>query len=177
MFPLLPPLPSWNAAHPIIVHLPLGVLGIVPVLVLIAMLAWKSRRTAGGIALLVLFVGTLGTVMAVASGEAAEEAVIIPGLAERVFSEHEDLAEMARNIFLGITAFYVLVNVLNLALKDKFKRPLWIGAHVLTLIALGGGLLVLINAGHLGGRLVHEFGVRAPMGSSALDAPMPKHED
>jgi uncharacterized membrane protein len=172
LLPSLPPLPAWNAAHPIVVHLPIGVLTVGPVFVVWAMLGVKTRRAAGLAALIVLVVGCLGLVLATASGDAAEHiAVVTTGPAGDLLDAHEEAGELARNAFLGLGGFYAVVMGLVALFPARFTRPLWIGAHALVLAAYAVALLLLIDAGHMGGRLVHEHGIRAPM----VDAPPPQN--
>lgn len=164
-----PPLPAWYAAHPMIVHLPIGVLAITPVLLLVTMFARRMRQPMAFMTLLVLLVGVGGVVLAVASGEATEEVVDVPSAAREVMERHEQLGELARNVFLGIGAVYLLVFLSAVALGERFKRSAWVVAHVIVLGATCAALLILANAGHLGGRLVHEFGVRAPVGGLSVE--------
>ena len=170
---IFPPIPPWDGAHPILVHLPLGALPVAGLLALCAMLSVKSRRAWAGATFLALAFGTLGTVLAAMSGEATEQAVEIPAAADRVFSEHEHLAEFTRNMFLVTSGGYVLVLGCALIWKERFKRGMWIGAHIVFLGLFGYAFLNLANTGHLGGRLVHQYGVRAPIGAEpdAANAP------
>lgn len=158
---MLPPIPAWEHVHPIVVHLPLGVLAAVPVLVAIAMCAGKSRQVFGVAALVTLVIGMAGVMLALATGEAAEDAVTIPARAVKVLEHHEDLAKVSRNIFLALTMGYCAIVGVGAIMKERFKRPIWIVVHALFLALLAGGLISLANTGHEGGRLVHEFGVRA----------------
>lgn len=158
---LLPPLPAWEHLHPIIVHVPLGGLIAAPLLAIIAGVSKKSRMVAGLCLMAVLVVGVAGAFVAAESGEAAEDAVSIPAQAVTVLEHHEELAELTRNILLAIALAYAGILGTAAIIKEKFKRPFWIGAHVLMLAALAGAMISLANTGHEGGRLVHEFGVRA----------------
>lgn len=83
----------------------------------------------------------------------------MPG-ADAVLDQHEDLAELARNAFLGLSVVIVLVSVTVWRLGDRLPRPLVSWACALYLVAHLLGVAVLANAAHEGGRLVHEFGVR-----------------
>jgi uncharacterized membrane protein len=160
---VLPPLPTWETAHPLLVHLPIGALAAVPVLAVWAMLAGANRRTVGWAVMLMLLVGTTGTVVAAMSGEEALEVAAAPGMAGKLLDEHGDMGELARNLFLGVTGAYAAITILSTILKDKLRRPIWIAAHALWMLGFCAAFLALANAGHMGGRLVHEFGVRATM--------------
>lgn len=166
---MIPQLPAWNAMHPLVVHMPIGVLLLAPLLVLCAGVCTKSRGVVSGLVLLVLVVGAAGAVLATVTGDAAEHAAKIPPSAGKVFHEHEEMGELTRNIAIGVAIGYAVVAGLGAGLKDRFKRPLWIGAHVLVLLSCGALAVALMNTGHLGGRLVHEFGVLAPIKDTASE--------
>ena len=71
----LPPIPPWEGAHPIVVHFPLALLLVAPVLVVLSLLVPKLRRGIALSALAVMALGGAGASLAVASGEATEHAV------------------------------------------------------------------------------------------------------
>ena len=159
----LPPIPTWETAHPIVVHLPIGVLSVVPLIALWAMVAGKNRRTVGWAVMLLVLMGTAGTVVAAASGGEAM-AVADAGAGSKILDRHEELGDLARNCFLLVAGVYAAITILSTIMKDKLKRPIWIVLHAAWLLGFTAAFLVLANAGHLGGRLVHEYGVRAPIG-------------
>jgi uncharacterized membrane protein len=159
----LPPLPTWDNAHPLVVHLPIGILAAVPLLALWAMLAGSNRRTVGWAVMLLLLMGTTGTVFAAMTGERAMEVAEATGPAAQLLDRHEDMGELARTGFLIVSGVYALITILSTILKDRIKRPIWIIAHAIWLAGFFAAFLVLANAGHMGGRLVHEFGVHAPL--------------
>ena len=160
----LPPLPPWSGAHPIIVHFPIALLSIAPVLVLLAIVARTYRLQFMVSALVLLAFGTLGAFLATWSGDATEHAIKMSREMHGLVHEHEEAAELARNIFIGITAAFAM---LTLGVwKVERVRKLGAAALVLILLTQVGGALVLANAGHLGGMLVHEHGLRAPMGNA-----------
>jgi uncharacterized membrane protein len=160
----IPPFPAWYAAHPLIVHLPLGVLALAPLFIIITMCSRRMRQPFSLMTLLVLLIGAGGVLLAAASGDATEHVVDIPVEAKQIIDQHEELGELSRNIFLGLTGAYLIVFVLVLAMGEKFKRIIWVLVHLVLLLATCAGLLVLANTGHLGARLVHEHGVHAHIG-------------
>jgi len=170
---MFPPLPTWETAHPIVVHLPLGILAVVPVLALWAMFAGANRRTVACAVLIVLIAGAAGAALAAASGKAAMEVADVPGGAGKILDRHEDLGILARNSVLALTLAYAILTITALILRDRLKRILWIIAHLVWLTGFAAALLVLVNAGHLGGRLVHEYGVHAPMHEGGTPPPPP----
>jgi uncharacterized membrane protein len=154
------PLPAWNALHPALVHFPVALLLTAPVFVLLALLLPKQRiaMVASGIVLMVL--GTGAAFLAAASGEAAEEIAAIPAAAESVMERHEELAEVVRFIFAALSALLVAIGV-ALAWKPKIRhRWVAIGLGVF-LVGWLGCAAALVELSHQGGRLVHEYGVRA----------------
>lgn len=159
---ILPPIPGPEGLHPIVVHLPIGVLSVVPLLLL---LGFSRKPFASGVriaALLLMLAGTAGTFAAGKTGEMAEGRAEAVPAAKEVFHRHEEMAERTQLAFTGLSGAYLLL----LAVPRLFKRdaPRFFG--VLFLVLYVGGLLLLARTGHEGGRLVHEFGVRADFSAS-----------
>jgi uncharacterized membrane protein/protein tyrosine phosphatase (PTP) superfamily phosphohydrolase (DUF442 family)/cytochrome c556 len=170
MLPKPPPLPAWESAHPIVVHFPIALLVFTPVLIVLA-LAWRTHRRGLLIAALATtLAGTLGAILAVASGEAGEEAAEAIPAAAALLDQHEDLAEISRNIFIALSAVLALGVGLVLWKHEKLKAGFTIGGGVAYLALHSVGLLYLMAASHLGGQMVHVHGVRS-MGSQATPAP------
>jgi uncharacterized membrane protein len=163
----LPPLPSWDAAHPMLVHLPIGILMVVPFfLALTLLLGWKLR-TVGILTLLLMAIGTAGAWIAVLSGEAAADTAVAMVDAAEAMHEHEETAEFARTVFTVLTVIYAVIVVLLPAKKPGLR--IMIPVQVLFLLAYLGGTVVLANAAHRGGLLVHHYGVHAPLPFDAPD--------
>ena len=67
-----PPIPSWDALHPLVIHFPIALLLVVPFLIVVGALVPPERgRAILYVALALMIAGTLGTFLAVATGEAA----------------------------------------------------------------------------------------------------------
>lgn len=173
---LFPPIPAWDAVHPVLIHLPLGALPLAGVFVLAAAIAKGSWSRAFAVsALVLLLIGAGGAMLAVLSGEAAAELVegTVPQ-AEAVLERHEELAELARTVFAGLAVVYVGVAFAASVMLKKGKRAIAAGLHLAFLVVLAPGLLLLMNAAHQGGRLVHEFGIHAPIAQySGTASPRP----
>lgn len=157
---MLPPIPAWDSLHPLVVHFPIGLLLTVPVLLVIGLLAPRHRAWSHA-ALLVMALGTAGAVLAAATGEAASDATQSVGQAEQVLEEHEELGELARNLFIGLTLVYGAIAAAPLLLVARWRPAYSTVAGGVFLAAYLGSCLVLANAAHEGGRLVHEFGLHA----------------
>ncbi|HWP02965.1 MAG TPA: DUF2231 domain-containing protein [Gemmatimonadaceae bacterium] len=158
----LPPVPPWEGLHPLVIHFPIALLFIVPLFVLFGMFAPRHApawRLAG---LLTLALGTVAAFVATATGEASAEIAERTAAAHAVLERHEEMGEFVRNLFAGLTVVYAALIVVTQVVRAKWMpaASLW-GASVFLLVYLGS-LVALANAAHEGGRLVHEFGVRAP---------------
>ncbi len=102
--------------------------------------------------------------MAVSTGEAARD-VVEEGEDEMfdVMQQHEDMMEQARNVFVALTVIYAGIVILPLLAKSlqgmKFAFP----ANLVFLAALMGANLFMASGAHLGGRLVHQYGVKSAL--------------
>ncbi|MFA4985519.1 MAG: hypothetical protein WC712_02950 [Candidatus Brocadiia bacterium] len=163
MFPEIPP---WEGMHVLIVHIPIGVLAVAPVLVLIAAFRVKCYRALLFSALVLMAIGSIGAFMATDSGGDAARAISPevydknPTLGEAIH-EHAGLAKDTRNAFTGLTLLLAVLLVIPMIMKGRWTPRMETIALVIFLVACAGAELLLINAGHAGGRLVHEFGVLA----------------
>jgi len=166
-FPPLPPSDGW---HPLVVHFPIALLATTPVLVLLALL-WKKHRVGLSIAAFtVLALGTLGAFAATYTGELAEhQAKAVTG-GEALLHEHEEQAELARSLFAGLTALGAIGLLALLIIGEKLPRKLVVISMLLLVLLNIGAMVVLAGAAHLGARLVHELGVRAPLGDTPSSA-------
>jgi uncharacterized membrane protein len=177
---MFPPLPhSLDGFHPLVVHFPIGVLLAAPLLVVLGLIVRKHKQGFLLSALAMMVVGTAFAWFAVASGEAAEELVDQsqnPALAS-VLAEHGELGETARNIFTILTVLLAAIIFAPVVIRKPIRPAILLGATIVFLVLYAAGALVLANAGHAGGRLVHEFGVRA-MADTPKSAPDgEKHEE
>lgn len=158
-----PPIPDWDALHVVVVHLPIGALISVPLLLVLSLVSKQHGRCFSLAALAVMLLGTAGTYIAVATGNAA--GALVDRSAEeglgRVLDRHEELAEKTRLVFTLLTVIYAGM-VIAPAIIRRQPRRLWqIAPAAVFLAAYLAGVLLLANTAHLGGRLVHEFNQRA----------------
>ena len=158
----LPPVPSWSELHPLIIHFPIALLLVVPLFVAGAIILDPQKGRPFLVAAFSLMVlGTLGTVFAVATGEAAAEVAHRSLAASAVLERHQELAETTRDIFALLTVIFAAL----LFLPRYFKKETTLAAArilpIAFLVFYVAGTVVLINTAHHGGRLVHEFGVHS----------------
>lgn len=166
----LPSLPPFEGLHPLVVHFPIGILLIAWLPMLIALIDKKRRNTWLASAAFLLTVGTIACFAATLTGEAADE--IVGSTSQTVadaIHDHEETAESARNLFLACTLVFLMVWAVCNKVTKKKKRTFAITGGILILITYTFAALALINAGHLGGILVHKHGIHAPI--SAITMP------
>ena len=129
-----------------------------------------------------IVMGTLFTFAAVLTGEATEDVVDHSSeMIEHAIHEHEELAELSRNIFIGVTAIYLASMIAFCKVGEPKKKKVGLIGTVLVGITYILGALALSNAGHLGGLLVHEHGLHAPVANTDMSQPGgnddPDHDD
>lgn len=158
---MLPPIPSWDGLHPLIVHFPIALLLVVPVIILIGIL-WPKKGSSFLIAAFILMLlGTIAAWVAVSTGSEAGELAEHVNNVESVLEEHEELAETTRTIFTALTAIFGLIVFAPMLFKKELSAKVLIPLGLAFLLFYSSGVVLLINTAHQGGRLVHEFGVRA----------------
>lgn len=174
---MFPPIPTWDALHPLVVHFPIALLLIAPLLVLGSLAPGKVGTGISYAALGVMALGTIAAWVAVATGEAAGElAERTPGVAA-VLERHEELAELVRTIFTVLTGIFAGMVLLPLALRRELPAALKVVLHGAFLVLYLGGAAVLANTAHQGGLLVHEYGVRAMVSGGTSPQPQPGIEE
>ncbi len=164
----LPPIPTWDALHPLIIHFPIALLLVAPLFVLIgAVLKPEQARSYFIVATIMMALGTTAVFVAVETGEAAGK------LAERtpeinaVLSRHEALAERTRATFSVLTAVFIVITGLTFLAGLRGRRWLTTAVPIVFLFFYGFGALLLVNTAHRGGTLVHQYGVHALIGEPA----------
>ena len=187
---LLPPIPSWDGLHPIIVHFPIALFLVVPLLILLGIFMPRRGRSFFTAAFILMLIGTIATWVAVSTGEEAGELAERMAGVEAVLESHEELAETTRNVFTALTAIFGTILLVPMAFRKQANREtalvstdspegkrgsfsfskaqkIMIPLCLAFLLFYSAGLILLVNTAHEGGRLVHEFGVRAVMTATA----------
>jgi len=164
-----PPIPTWDALHPLIIHFPIALLFIAPVFVVVGSVLKPEKGRGYSIAAFILMaVGTGSTFIAAQTGEAAGK------LAERtpeinaVLERHEQLAEATQFAFSVLSVIFAAVLWGPRLLRRSPTRLVGTALPLVFLLFYGAGMLLLTNTAHNGGRLVHEFGVRAVVAPSPV---------
>ena len=158
----LPPIPNWSELHPLVIHFPIALLLVAPLFIIAGVLMNPEKGRPFLIAAFsLMLLGTAGTFLAIATGEAAGEVAERTTAMSAVLERHEDLAETTRIIFSVLTVIFATILFLPRLLKRETTTAV---ARILPLAFLlfyGAGTVVLVNTAHNGGRLVHELGIHA----------------
>lgn len=154
-----PPLPSWDGLHPLIVHFPIALLLVAPLFVLLGVVLRRGRPFLWA-ALILMAIGTAGTFLAVSTGEAAGKLAERTPQINAVLEHHEQLAERTRVGFAVLTAIFAAILVPAFFRREP-GRVVTVVLPLVFLVCYGGGVVLLANTAHNGGRLVHELGVQA----------------
>lgn len=173
----IPALPPFEGFHPFVVHFTVGILLSAWVPMVLGLVDRKRRMAWFRAGLMMIVMGTLFTFAGVLTGEATEDVVDHSSeLIERAIHEHEELAELSRNLFVGVTAIYLASMIAFCKVGEPKKKKVGLMGTVLVGITYILGALALSNAGHLGGLLVHEHGLHAPVAGTDMSQIAP-HED
>lgn len=153
--------------HPLIVHFPLALAFLLPLLAAAALLAWwrgwlPGRRSWAVVVALQAGL-TLSAWAALRTGQAEEERVEAT-VAEAVLEVHEEAAE----VFLG-TAAGVLVLTLLALLVPGDRVPRLVAS--LALVGMALGTVLAVRVGEAGGELVYRHGAAAVYASPTMTAP------
>jgi len=166
-----PSILSWNALHPLVIHFPIALLLIAPLFVIVgAVISPPKGRGFLVSALILMVLGTASAFLAVETGEAAGQVAGSTPAIKATLEQHQDLAGTTLVLFSLLTvAFAALLFVPGSRELDRRVNAALLAAF---LIFYATGALFLVNTARHGGRLVHEFGVRAPVAASVATTPV-----
>lgn len=151
-------MPSWSHIHPLLVHFPIALLLVAPLLVFLGLL-WPSQRAGIHFAALVLLVlGTCGALLAWASGEAAASLAQRTPELRATLARHERSGQLTALSFGGLTLLFTLLWLWPLVRKRKTCGGGMLVLYLLWLAASLLGMASLARTGHLGGHMVHDLG-------------------
>jgi uncharacterized membrane protein len=165
-----PSIPAWDGLHPAMVHFPIALLFAAPLLLLVSLFMRRSWRPWAIASLTLMTIGTIGAWFAAGTGHAAAQLIEKTSVLERAIGQHEALGVTTRNWFTLVTVLFGAVLLVEKMLKRPLTTPWRTVAHSFILVACVGCAMMLANAANLGGRLVHQSGLRAMVGPAATSA-------
>jgi len=157
----IPPIPSWDGLHPIIIHFPVGLLLVAPLFIALSLFAKKWGRAFAISALILMALGTAAAFIAVETGEAAARIADRTPEINKVLQHHQELADKVRIIFPVLTLLFASLLFGPKLVKRELKPALLALLTTIFLLIYMVGTLVLANTAHNGGILVHGYGVHA----------------
>lgn len=149
-----PGLKAMENFHPVFVHFPLVLLPLA--LVFQAVAVWREREDWQKLALLLLWLGTLGALAAATTGLLAEEEVTVPEAGWEVIALHEILMLVSAGLAVvlsGVTLWLWFGRAHHE--RGRLARPVQ-RLLLAGLLVLCG---VLVVGADRGGQLVYQFGV------------------
>ncbi len=166
----MPPIPPWNGCHVLVVHFPIALLLVAPLFILLGLVVPRLNRAFYLAGLLLLALGACGVILAVEAGEAAALLVQPTPEISRVLLHHANLGETTRNVFSGLAVVLLLIFVAQNRLTLRLGRGRVALLYGVFLLGYLANILFLVQTADLGGRLVHQYGIRAHV---AAQAPSP----
>jgi uncharacterized membrane protein len=166
----IPPMPTWDSLHVLIIHFPIALLFLSPIFVVISAILIPARgRPYMVAALITLLLGTTSLIIAASSGRAAAELAERGGAIDSVLRAHQELGVETEIVFAGLSAILLSMYLVPKVLRREENRlfSTFLPSAFLALYTVG--VLFLMNTAHAGGRLVHEFGVHAIVPESHND--------
>ena len=158
----LPPLPTWNSLHPLIIHFPIVLLLVCPLFILIgAFLSPAKGRPYLSTALILLLLGTASLFFAVQTGQVASQLVDRDPPVEVLLKSHYALAIETRAIFVALSMIACVVFLVPRLLGNADGLLFSSMLPLSFLVFYGVGVIFLLNTADRGGRMVHELGVHA----------------
>ncbi len=128
----LPPIPTWDALHPLIIHFPIALLFIAPLCIVLGAAMKPDKGRSYLIAALVLMlVGTLTTFVAAQTGEAAGKLTERTPQINAVLEHHERLAEATQVSFSVLSAIFAAIVFVPRLMRRESTRMI---ATVLPLV-------------------------------------------
>lgn len=173
MLQMLPSPPPLEGLHPMIVHFPIALLLVAPILVVLGLLNKRCTMAWWAAAAVILLLGTIGAWAATITGEMSEKAGLVTAAMKKMpeaataindtLETHSDLAESARNIFTAVTGLFTLFVAFSLLTKRVYAKAASVGIALVFLVLWGVGAFKVIQVGHLGATLVHKYQVTVPV--------------
>lgn len=145
--------------HPVMVHFPIALAFIIPILILVFAFMIKSQKMTHQAWLVIIGLQIVTTVtgyVALESGENEEHAVE-KVLDKKLIHHHEESAE----IFVGSTVLALVISIAAFFLRKPIQFYLQLAVCLIALISC----YLVYQTGHSGGELVYRYGAANAYGS------------
>jgi uncharacterized membrane protein len=154
----LPPIPEWSSLHPLIVHFPIVLFLLLPLLMIAAAMSRKTTNHSLLVAAFVLMLLATGFLyLTYLSGNAMATSSQDGSTVGAIIKHHCSLAGYTVSAFTLATTLFAVALLVRRVLKLEDMRDLtpWIPISFLVFYALGVFWLVL--TAHQGATLAHEL--------------------
>ena len=159
MFPFIP---DWPHLHPLVVHFPIAILLVVPIFILIGIFRSPQSSTPYMVSgLFLMAVGTIGSVLAVQTGHAARSQTHTTFELSQLVQQHQTLAETTSLTFCVLTVVFTAIVVIPRLMSHQSTRVITAVLPAVFLLLYAAGAVLLVNTAHVGGCMVHQFGITA----------------
>lgn len=168
---MFPPVPDFDALHPLVVHFPVALLLVAPLLVVLALAVPRHRAGIFLAAFVLMLLGTIAAYVAVESGEAGAMLVEQTPEIAPVLHEHAEMAGWVRLVFTVLTVLFGLLVLGSTVVRRPMPKWVIPASYAVFLVLYAAGALLVANTAHRGGLLVHRYGVHAMFESALPGAP------
>jgi uncharacterized membrane protein len=143
------------------VHFPIALLLVAPILLIPGMVPKDWARGCSLAGLLLVVLGAVGAWVAAGSGLAAMGLAVTDGDGQEVLEHHQKLALLTRIVFTVLVLVLLAIRYGPRLFRKELSPKVELAVNICYLVPYAFGMLLIVNVAYLGGRLVHEFGVRA----------------
>lgn len=152
--------------HPMIVHFPLAVTFLLPLLIFVFAWMIKNRKMSPVAWLVIVFLQlsvVVGGYIAIETGENEEDRVE-KVVSKALIHEHED----ASKVFVGSVVILLVTSIGVYFMKEEKRFPIQL---ILGVLAIGCCFLA-VRAGELGGELVYQHGAASAYSGEVKETPV-----